>query len=536
MDKARGLTLSELMRELERDEANPSVEGASTTPLQILDVTQDSRKVSPGALFYVRAGKQTSGVEHVDDAKARGAVALLADSALAPALAGYGLPVIASTVPRSTLARVAAAVHHHPSFGIDVVGITGTNGKSTATHLFAQAYDAVFAGNNRCGLVGTLGAGFLGALVESPHTTPEVDDLQRELEGMCEQKAGAVAMEVSSIALAVGRVDCVHFRAAAWLNFTQDHLDFHGSMSAYENAKRELFLAHRPAQSVLVLDHPPIAALADELIARGDAVVGVSLANNTLTASDRPTFRVTQRELSALGTMLTIDAPGGPYTIASPLVGRHNVENLVTTLALAHALGYDTHAFAAALSNANGAPGRLERCDDAAAGDDITVLVDYSHTPDALANALTALRAFCTNRLACVFGAGGDRDATKRAPMGSVVAEGADWAIVTTDNPRSEAAATIAAAVVRGIEAGGMRKVVEGRDTKDPPRDKTFRLILDRAAAIERAVRDASGGDIVLIAGKGHETYQIVGNEKREFDDRVHARAALAARRARAAT
>lgn len=516
----RGLTLAELLRELESnsDLALRSAGGSPETDvaraLRIVDVTQDSRKVLPGALFAVRVGQTSDGTKYVADAKRRGAIALLAHASVASASTfdAHGLPVLVTRDFRRTLARAAAAVHRHPSFGVDVVGITGTNGKSTTTHLFAQAYFSVFG--IPVGLIGTLGTGLLGALRETAHTTPEVDDLQRSLAEMKRANALAIAMEVSSIALAVGRVDAVHFRAAAWLNFTQDHLDFHGTMDAYMEAKRALFLEHRPAQSVLVVDHAPIAALARQLQAMGDAVVTVSLDPNV-----PATFRVVERTFSIRGTHLKIEGPGGPFEIRSPLIGRHNVENLATTLALAYALEYDAHAFADALAQCTGAPGRLERCDDFEAGDDITVLVDYSHTPDALVNAIASVRAFAEDaRVVCVFGCGGDRDPTKREPMGKVVAQGVDRAIVTNDNPRSERPEVIADAIALGLRAGGMaenRYVVE----------------LDRRAAIERAIVGAEPRDIVLLCGKGHETYQIVGTERLAFDDRVVAREALQKRR-----
>jgi UDP-N-acetylmuramoyl-L-alanyl-D-glutamate--2,6-diaminopimelate ligase len=323
-----------------------------------------------------------------------------------------------------------------------------------------------------------------------------------------------VAMEVSSHALELGRVHGVHVRVAALTNLTQDHLDFHGSMRAYADAKARLFTELGPGSAVVNVDD----AFGVELAGR----VKAPLVRVTARVDADPAFaEIAPREvrLEASGTAVTVRTPAGDVRIASRLVGAHNLENLLLSLGIAHALDLDLGRAAEALSREPGAPGRFERCDGDC--DDVTVLVDYAHTPDALARALDAVRAVShdpTARIWCVFGCGGDRDATKRGPMGEAVARRADVAVVTSDNPRTEDPRAIADAVIAGVRLGGAEPVVE----------------LDRRSAIVLAVRSASRGDAVLIAGKGHEDYQVVGMVKTPFDDRIEARRALAERRASA--
>jgi UDP-N-acetylmuramoyl-L-alanyl-D-glutamate--2,6-diaminopimelate ligase len=336
----------------------------------------------------------------------------------------------------------------------------------------------------------------------------------RTMQAMHARGATHVAMEVSSHGLALGRVRAVRFRVAALTNLTQDHLDFHGSMEAYGEAKARLFTELGPGAAVILVDAPFGRALAGRVkapLVRVSARVGAG--------DDEADVAPRAARIDSRGIAATVRTPDGDVELETRLFGRHNLENLLLTVGVVHALELDLGRAVEALAREPGAPGRLERCDGD--GDDVVVLVDYAHTPDALARALDAVRAGAADRACrvwCVFGCGGDRDPTKRGPMGEVVARRADVAIVTNDNPRTEDPKTIADAVAAGVRAGGADPVVE----------------LDRRKAIDFAVRSAGSGDVVVLAGKGHEDYQIVGTVKHPFDDRIEAKRALQARRARA--
>jgi len=316
-------------------------------------------------------------------------------------------------------------------------------------------------------------------------------------------------MEVSSIALAAARIEGVRFDVAAFTNLTQDHLDFHGTMDAYAAAKDRLFLEFAPRVSVVNVDDPHGVTLAERLRERGSTVLSVSVRPDSI-ADVRPSALTVSTEGVALEF-----ADGS--ALRSPLVGAHNASNLLVGVAIARALGLDARALAG-LGRLRTVPGRLERCDDPAR-DDLVAVVDYAHTPDALVRVLESVRGLTRGKLICVFGCGGDRDPAKRAPMGEAVARAADLPIVTNDNPRSEAPDVIAAEILVGLERGGAR-------------DRTT-ILLDRAKAIRHAVDCAAPGDVVLIAGKGHEPYQLIGAETFAFDDRVELGLALAARRQR---
>jgi UDP-N-acetylmuramoyl-L-alanyl-D-glutamate--2,6-diaminopimelate ligase len=358
--------------------------------------------------------------------------------------------------------------------------------------------------------MGTVGHSFGAWNVAAEHTTPEADEVARVLAGMRARGATHVAMEVSSHALALDRVAAVHFRVAALTNLSQDHLDFHGSMSTYAAAKERLFTSLGPGSSVLNVDDAFGRELARRL--RGPVVRVSSRPSEKGSAADVWVRRV---RMDARGIVATVGTPKGELPLASRLVGAHNLDNVLVALGIVLALDLDLARAAEALSREGGAPGRLERCDEPE--DDVSAFVDYAHTPDALARVLEAVRTFAPGRVWCVFGCGGDRDPTKRAAMGEAVARGADVTVVTSDNPRTEDPRAIAEAAARGARSAGFEPIVE----------------LDRRAAISLAVSSATPGDVVLIAGKGHEDYQVVGNVKYPFDDRVEARRALRARRQR---
>ena len=473
-------------------------------------VRHDSRTIEPGDLFVARRGAHADGARFLAEAKGRGAVAVLAErGAVDPKTAG--LPVLTVHDIADGLAYAAAAVYGHPAFSLEVVGITGTNGKTTTSHLVRAAIDGGL-GAPLCGTIGTVGHMFDGTVIEAAHTTPEADELARILATMRTRGATHVAMEVSSIALAVGRVRAVRFRAAALTNLTQDHLDFHGSMDAYAAAKELLFTDCAPGAAVVNVDD----AFGRKLVERVRApLVRVSAREGAPDAEAEIAPR--QVGMGPAGIEALLRTPVGDLWIRSRLIGAHNLENVVVAIGVAYALDIDLAGAAAGIEKEPGAPGRLERCD--VEGDDIVVLVDYAHTPDALARVLQSVRGATAKTLWCVFGCGGDRDATKRGPMGDAAARGADVVVITSDNPRSEDPSAIAAPVERAVVSAGARGHL---------------LELDRAAAIEAAILGASAGDLVLIAGKGHEDYQIVGSERRRFDDRVEARRVLETRRRRA--
>jgi UDP-N-acetylmuramoyl-L-alanyl-D-glutamate--2,6-diaminopimelate ligase len=486
------------------------LDDAARGDIAITGVHHDSRKVAAGDLFVARSGAHADGTRFIADAVAKGARAVLMGDGVDVDARGAAI-VRAPDVPRA-LAFASAAVYGHPTFSLDVVGVTGTNGKTTTSYLIRAAIDAC---GGKTGVIGTLGYRFGDLDLAATHTSPEADELARVTAAMLARGATHVAMEVSSIAIAARRVDAVRFRVAAFTNLTQDHLDYHGTMEAYAEAKAKLFFELEPNGAVINVDDAFGAELAKRLarapkhvpLARYSAIVGGS--------ADVAELAPIRLSHSREGIDLEARTPGKNVRIRSPLVGLHNVSNLLSALAVVHVLGLDVALAAEALSAPIAVPGRLERCDDPAK-DDVVVLVDYAHTPDALARVLESVKDFTTGKIVCVFGCGGDRDPKKRPLMGEAVARAADRAIVTNDNPRSEDPAVIAEQILPGLEGGRAE----------------FAVLLDRHEAIRKAVLEAKAGDVVLVAGKGHEPYQIVGDRTLAFDDRVEARRALDDRRA----
>jgi UDP-N-acetylmuramoyl-L-alanyl-D-glutamate--2,6-diaminopimelate ligase len=519
MTSTAGMRLDELLRELPAGTALVGDPGARVT-----GVHQDSRQVEPGDLFVARRGSRADGTGFVAAAIARGATALLTDAAAELASeAPPGFPCLRVADVRIGLALAAAAVYGHPAFSVDVIGVTGTNGKTTTTHLIRAAVDGAL-GRAACGIVGTVGHSFGSFHAPASHTTPEADELARLLKSMHDQGATHVAMEVSSIALASRRVQAVRFRVAAFTNLTQDHLDYHGTMEEYAAAKAELFTSLEPAAAVIHVGDPFGRALASRVKTR---LVRVTAATST-TAAEAEVAPVSVA-LSARGIDASIRVPGGVVSVVSPMFGAHNLENILVALGVVVALGLDVKRAAEALRTEAGAPGRLERCESP--DDDVVVLVDYAHTPDALVRVLACVRGLSTRRTLVVFGCGGDRDRAKRGPMGRAAARGADIVIVTNDNPRGESPAEIVRPIVEGLVSEGLEEL---RGGELAAASRGFATELDRARAIEVAVLAAGSGDTVVICGKGHEEYQIVGDRTLPFDDRSEARRALSLRRARA--
>jgi UDP-N-acetylmuramoyl-L-alanyl-D-glutamate--2,6-diaminopimelate ligase len=488
--------------------------GEAGGALVISGVHQDSRRVMPGDLFVARGGARVHGASYIAEAVARGARAILVERGSAVDTCG-AVRIEAEDVSRA-LAFAAAAVYGHPTFAMEVVGITGTNGKTTTAHLVRACLDAC---GERAGIVGTLGYRFADLDWPASHTSPEADEIARIAAAMKGRGATYLVMEVSSIALAAGRVEAVRFRAAAFTNLTQDHLDYHGSMTDYAEAKARLFMDLAPGAAALNVDDPFGRALAERIAPRGASPMTPIARFSTrtdLAPGDAEVFPV-RLSHSQMGIDVLARTPQGNAHIRSPLLGAHNVSNLLTALAIVSLLDLDVQTAAGALSERIDVPGRLERCDTPGI-DDIVVLVDYAHTPDALSRVLESVRALGTGRIICVFGCGGDRDPKKRPLMGEAVGSSADLAIVTNDNPRSEDPEAIVNAILPGLGGG----------------KASFRVELDRSKAIDLAVSEARAGDVVLVAGKGHEPYQIIGAVTLSFDDRDEARRALAARRSRA--
>ncbi|HEY3665904.1 MAG TPA: UDP-N-acetylmuramoyl-L-alanyl-D-glutamate--2,6-diaminopimelate ligase [Polyangiaceae bacterium] len=494
-----GVPLAELLGVLAAE--SPRVIGDAS--VRLFGVHQDSRRVEAGDLFVARSGGKVSGASFATAAVLRGARALLVErGAPLPAVA---VPMLEVLDARRSLALAAEAVYGYPSRALSLVGVTGTNGKTTTSWLVERALAGIGA---RPARLGTVGFAFGGESVESAMTTPEADDISRYAARVRDAGGTHFVMEVSSHALSLDRVRALHFKVAAFSNLTQDHLDFHASLAEYGETKARLFTDLAPEVSVLNVDDP----FGAKLVQRAHGQV---LRVSKRTGADLFPKQVT---LDARGIRGIFQAPSGEVLLESRLVGEHNLENLLLALGILQGLGVDLAQAAQALGEAPQVPGRLERCDEP--GDDILVLVDYAHTPDALERVLVAARSLTQRRVLCVFGCGGDRDPQKRPRMGGAVGRLADYAWLTNDNPRTEEPRAIAAAVEVGLRE----------------MDAKYEVELDRARAIELAIAHAEPGDVVLIAGKGHEPYQLIGGKSFAFDDRVEARRELATRRQRGGT
>jgi UDP-N-acetylmuramoyl-L-alanyl-D-glutamate--2,6-diaminopimelate ligase len=479
-----------------------------TAPAHVTGVAYDSRKVRAGELFVAIPGFKQDGRRFAADALGRGATIVVAEGG--DPLPGSVAARVLVPSTREALARLADAYHQHPSQRLTVVGITGTNGKTT-TSLLVEALLA--AGGRATGVIGTIEYR-VGPHVESAsQTTPEALELQDLLARMVRANVGGVAMEVSSHALALHRVDGIEFDVAVFTNLTQDHLDFHGTLESYRDAKARLFsglaAGRKPRRAAVVnVDDPAGAAM----IQAASADPGVR--RITFGLSERADLHPRRWESGMSGIRMEVASARGVIEIVSPLVGEHNVMNLLGAIGVGLALDMEPSRIGEILSQVSTVPGRFERVE---AGQPFLVVVDYAHTPDALENVLTTARKLLRPgaRLGVVFGCGGDRDRGKRPIMGGIAARLADRAWVTSDNPRSERPEAILAEIETGIPAEA-----SGRHES----------IADRRRAIQSAVAWASGGDVVVIAGKGHETYQVVGGTTLPFDDREVARAALVER------
>jgi UDP-N-acetylmuramoyl-L-alanyl-D-glutamate--2,6-diaminopimelate ligase len=460
------------------------------TPARDLEITAlayDNRAVEPGTLFFCVPGFTRDGHEFAPEAIALGAVALVVERPL-----GLAVPEVLVPSVRAAMAPTAAAFYGDPTNSLQTVGVTGTNGKTTTAFLVGALLEA---DGRQTGLLGTVKSVVGGAERRVERTTPEAIDLQRTFREMLDAGDVACSMEVSSHALELHRADAIHFAAAIFTNLTQDHLDFHGTMEDYFLAKRRLFADARPRSAVVNVDDPYGARLAAEL-------PGVA----TYAVDREATYRATDLRTDLGGSRFTVHGPDGAVELSSPLPGRFNVYNVLGALAAVRALGVPLDVAAGAIETAGHVPGRFEPVE---AGQEFAVLVDYAHTPDSLENVLCAARGLTDGRLHVVFGCGGDRDRGKRPMMGEIAKRLADRVIVTSDNPRSEDPE----AIIDEILAGS------GPDVEHD---------VDRRSAIAAAIAAAAPGDVVVIAGKGHEQGQeFEGGRKIPFDDVTVAREAL---------
>jgi UDP-N-acetylmuramoyl-L-alanyl-D-glutamate--2,6-diaminopimelate ligase len=479
--------------------AGASFAGGEQDPV-VTSVEYDSRKVSDGALFVAITGLTTDGHRFIPEARRKGAVAALVERPTD----GAGLPELVAKDTRAALGLVSHAFYGRPSDSLTVHAITGTNGKTTTSYLI----DSILrAADMKTGVVGTLGYRVGDRSIAGDMTSPESLDLARLLSSMVEGGTAAVTMEVSSHALALKRTTGMTFDTAAFTNISRDHLDFHGTIDEYAAAKSLLFdqLAGdgwKPgATAVVNTDDPFGRQLADRI----DLFGNVALITYGRASAD---VWVRDTELTGDGTRVTFDTPMGEVAARLRLLSDFNVMNALAATAVAVSQGMSPKTIVRGLEDLNRVPGRLETVD---AGQPFAIVVDYAHTPDALSKAITALRGTTSGRIITVFGCGGDRDRGKRPEMGRIATESSDLVLITSDNPRGEDPAAIMADIADGARGAG----------------GDFELIEDRRTAIGRAVSEARAGDVVLIAGKGHEDYQIVGSDRLHFDDREEAAAAV---------
>jgi UDP-N-acetylmuramoyl-L-alanyl-D-glutamate--2,6-diaminopimelate ligase len=499
------MTVRELLQALAEalPKEEPPVVPAAGPALDVscTGVTHDSRQATPGSVFVALPGQKADGATFAPQAIAAGAAAVVAERA---APAPVATPWIVVSDARLALALLAAAFFGHPSRQMTVVGITGTNGKTTTSYVMQSIFEAA---GIRCGLMGTVTYRIGGRELAATRTTPEAPEVQAFMRQMVDAGCGACVMEVSSHALAMRRVDGIRFAAGVFTNLTRDHLDFHHDMENYFAAKRRLF-------EMLPADAPAVINVDDP---RGPGLV--EAAARPVTYAVNKEADVTPGPLSFTLNGLQFDArmPQGVAHVVSKLVGRPNVSNILAAAGTTAALGIPIEAIERGLQTLSGVPGRFELA--SSSSDDITVVIDYAHTDDALRNLLETARALASRRLITVFGAGGDRDRTKRPLMGMVAARLSDVIVITSDNPRGEDPARIIEEVKRGAEPEMRQGNAE------------VLTIADRREAILHAVNRASSGDVVLIAGKGHEKYQEIGGRITPFDDVAVAREALEARR-----
>ncbi len=476
-------------------QVDPSLVKDGIPDVEITALTEDSRRVSASSLFFAKPGTKTDGSKFMADAAAKGAVAAVAAAPIKDSpLPLIIVPTTASNGVGHAASRLAHAFYGHPTRHLKLLGVTGTNGKTTTTYLIRHVLKKFHI---PCGMIGTVETDDGQSAIESEMTTPSAIDVAALLGRMVANGCKAAAMEVSSHALHQGRVAGATFAGAAFTNLTGDHLDYHGTMDAYAAAKAILFHS---------LPKSAAAAMNGDSEWTPIMLRGVSAKSPTWGFGPKCQYRATDLAVCADGSSFILHAPAGKIPFKLQLIGRHNIENALAALILCHeSFNLPLDGLATAIADAPGAPGRLQTV---RAGQPFAVLVDYAHTDDALENVLTALRPLTRGRLRVVFGCGGDRDKTKRPRMARVAQRLADDIYITSDNPRTEDPL----AILADIQAGLSPTAPEGLG-------KSVNIEPDRKKAIEKSLTDARIGDVLLIAGKGHENYQILGTTKHHFDD-----------------
>ena len=503
------MTLRELLEKL------PDSEAHGHTDVQVSSLTCDSRAVVPGSLFFALRGVQADGHRYIEQAVAAGAAAIILED---PTHAPAGLPWARVPDGRAAMGRISALFNGDPTAKKPLIGITGTNGKTTTTYLI----EAILAAAGLpAAVLGTISYRFGATTIGASHTTPESTELQRAFRQLSDAGAQAFVMEVSSHALEQKRVDGCHFDVGIFSNLTRDHLDYHVTMESYLEAKSRLFTellrpsVEKPRRRAAVnLDDP----YGEEIVRRCACPVV------TFGIRGECDIRPTDITSSVSGIRATMVTPAGEFQFASRLLGRFNLSNILAAAAAGIALDLPLSAIKQGIENHATIPGRMERVEN---GVGVTCLVDYAHTGDALENVLATLKEIATGRIITLFGCGGDRDNGKRPIMGRIAAGMSDLAIVTSDNPRTEDPSGILTQIRDGITPLSLREYRPDELT-DGFGEKGFTLLENRHEAIRLAVSLARHGDILLLAGKGHEDYQIIGTVKQHFDDREEAAAAFA--------
>ena len=481
----------------------PLLDRLAQLGVPLADLTADSRAVKLGSIFVAYPGSVQDGRAYIAEAVARGASAVIWEKSGFRWQEAWEVPNLGIENLRGRISEIAGHVYGNPSDSLWMAGVTGTNGKTSVSQWIAAALDRT---GRRSAVIGTLGNGLVGERAEAKNTTPDPIVLQRLLADYLRRGARHVAMEVSSHGLDQGRVAGIKYDAAVFTNLTRDHLDYHGSMEAYGEAKARLLEARGVKHRIVNVDDEFGRKLAKRFT--GVVTYGTEAAGGRRQAAGKPSFLASKIALSDAGVQFHLDSDWGRGEVRAGVLGAFNVSNLLAVMATLTAAGLSFDEAVAAVAALEPVPGRLEKVGGGALP---LVVVDYAHTPDALEKALEALRPAVAagRRLICVFGCGGDRDPGKRPLMAAAAARLADHVIVTSDNPRSEAPAAIIAQVMAGI--GGAAEAIE-----------------DRQVAIFAAVHQAKAGDVVLLAGKGHEAYQEIAGVRHPFDDREVARAALA--------
>jgi UDP-N-acetylmuramoyl-L-alanyl-D-glutamate--2,6-diaminopimelate ligase len=476
---------------------------------EVLDIAHDSRKVKPGSLFVAVRGFHSDGHQFISQAIKQGAMAIIAERQEGPPIPA-GTPLLIVDDSRRALALLANEFFGHPSRRLTLIGITGTNGKTTTSYLVKSIIEAA---GHTAGLIGTIDYRVGDKVYPAPNTTPESLELQRLLSEMVRFGASHCVMEVSSHALSLNRIEGCEFAVAGFTNLTQDHLDFHEGMDAYFQAKLRLFTGLSPEAWAIINSDD----------ARGVEIVRKTRARVITTgfselANVRPAGAIRH---GINGLMFDAASPAGTIPVESSLVGRYNIYNILTAIGIGTALGVSADAIARGLKGMKAVPGRMEKVDE---GQPFGVVVDYAHTEDAIVRLLESVREVTAGRIITVFGCGGDRDRAKRPRMGAAAIKGSDIVIITSDNPRTEDPLSIIRDIEQGLAERGVKRSAQDVAQKVVPGKKPYAVIPDRREAVTVAVGLAGPGDVVVLAGKGHEDYQIIGEKKKHFDDREVAR------------